>query len=479
MKRKYDLRNKRNFIIIFGVALIVIIIFSLFVYRYQQTKKIGYTVDSQSIVQDTSKNYIVLNDDAILKMHPNKNYYLDYQDNKINLSKRVIVYNTMANSLKLYGKFYEITAQGKVILNDGEVVLDNLGDTKFYKLADREYLLVDKNIVSQDRSIEANNYLLVELDKMGNAKLTNNILNLKTVAPTKLVTSKYVFDIANETLRYNKLDIDLKKIIGTTNQYKEDTLEEKENDKNDTPTNTGGNNNAGANRIEQVVNNNTNVADTVVDNTTDNSKEVTIDELKDKVKTTSVIKPTVSLTQIDIDYVVYDPYDEYKQVYAEIEKSGKIEVIHLSKKDTHMTIPNLTPDTEYKINFIYTTVDSESNEIKPNKFEELKLKTLKPVYSGSISKYSGYKHKLTYGVNLYPGFSIDSITVTIKYYYQLVNDEGVLEVKERSVSDTITVSGTSTPVYGVIDTTGYDLVDLEHASVQIVSVSSNGMTINY
>ena len=67
-------------------------------------------------------------------------------------------------------------------------------DTKFYKIADREYLLVDRQIVSADNSINADNYLLVELDKMGNAKLTNNKLNLKTITPTVLATSKYTFE---------------------------------------------------------------------------------------------------------------------------------------------------------------------------------------------------------------------------------------------------------------------------------------------
>ena len=44
---------------------------------------------------------------------------------------------------------------------------------KFYKIDDRKYLVVDSKIVSEDYSIEANNYLLVELDKAGNAKLSN------------------------------------------------------------------------------------------------------------------------------------------------------------------------------------------------------------------------------------------------------------------------------------------------------------------
>ena len=239
MKRKYDIRNKRNFVIIMLLSIIIIGIFSLFIYKYMHTSKVVYNIPASSVVQDTNKNFIDIDDNATLKTRWNDSYYLTYQDKKIGLGKRVIAYNTITSEMKLYGKFYEITEDGKIVENNDETILANTTDTKFYKLADREYLLIDRQIVSEDRSIDANNYLLVELDRMGNAKLSNNKLNLKTITPTKLVTSKYVFDIANESLKYGNLDIDLKKIIGSTNQYKED---EDNKDNN----NTGSNNNTNA-----------------------------------------------------------------------------------------------------------------------------------------------------------------------------------------------------------------------------------------
>ena len=75
-------------------------------------------------------------------------------------------------------------------------------------------MLIDKTITNTDRTIEANNYLLVELDKQGNAKLSNNKLQLKTISETTLVTSKYTFDIANEKLNYGKYDIDFYRTKG-------------------------------------------------------------------------------------------------------------------------------------------------------------------------------------------------------------------------------------------------------------------------
>ncbi len=333
-------------------------------------------------------------------------------------------------------------------------------------------MLVDRQIVNEDRSINASNYLLVELDRMGNAKLSNNKLNLKTIAPTKLITSKYVFDIANEKLIYGKKEIDLKKIIASTNEYKPPKDEDE---------NGGSGTGTGNAATDNNITNNTNATGTAagVVNGNDNQGETTdIDEIKDKVKMTSIVRVQEGLTQADIDYVVYDPYNEYKSVYAEIEKPGKIDVVYLSKTDTHMVINGLTPNSEYKVNFIYTTADSEGI-IKTNKFDEVTLKTLTPVYKGYISRFSSYKHKLTYTVNLQSNYTIDTVNVTVKFYYQEVSDGGVVTVKELSVPSSVNVTGNPKTVSGVIDTTGYDVIDLEKAIVKINSVTSSGGTISF
>ena len=61
--------------------------------------------------------------------------------------------------------------------------------------------------------------MIVELDRLGNATLNNNEVNVKTFTETSIITNDYVFDIANEVLIYGENKIDLKKIIGSTNEY--------------------------------------------------------------------------------------------------------------------------------------------------------------------------------------------------------------------------------------------------------------------
>lgn len=476
MRRKYDLRNKRNFIIILFIAIAVIGVFSLFIYKYMHASKIEYIVETGSIVQDDSKNYISIDEDAKLKIRWNDNYYLIYQDNKINLGKKVIVFNTITKSMKLYGKFYEIDKLGKITENNNETILNNTSNNKFYKLDDRKYLLIDKQIVSDDRTIEASNYMLVELDKMGNAKLSNNKLNLKTISPTILVTSEYTFDIANEILKYGSLNIDLKKIIGSTNQYvpEEDKNIDKETDNNTGDNNTG-NNNPGNGTTGTGTGdwNGTGGAGNVINNT-DTGNVEDIGEIKNKTKMTSIIRTQEGLSQIDVDYVIYDPYNEYKSVYAEVIMNDNIDVIYLSKNDTHIVFDNLMPNTKYRINFIYTTINEETNEVIPTTFDSINLTTKMPKYSINVYKISNVSNLLTYRVYLQEGYSINKVNVSLSFKHIVRNEEtDESSLIDGKVNSTIQVVNNSKYIDGVIDLSGYDIDKNSILTLNIDSIESN------
>lgn len=461
-KRKYDIRNKKSFIVILILSIAIIGIFSLFIYRYNKASKILYSIESGSVLQDINKNYISIDDDAVLRMKWDNSYYLVYNDKKIDLGKKVIVYNTITGRMKLYGKFYEINSDGKIIENRDETILSNTTDCKFYKIDDREYLLVDRIINSDDKTIEGSNYILVELDRAGNAKLSNNKINLKTISPTKLVTSKYTFDIANELLNFGKYNIDLKKIIGSTNQYVPDEEKVTDNDKDKENNSNGeGTNNQG--NIGNGIGTGTNGGIGDVINNDDIGNVSDIGEILDKIKMTSIIRVVEGLTQIDIDYVIYDPYNEYKSVYVEVVGLGKVDVVYLSKIDTHITLDNLKANTDYKLNFIYTTskVDKETGEeeLVPYTFEQFDLRTKMPEYLVSVYKISKVYNTLTYKVNLQNGFKIDKVNVNLSFDYKEV-DPDTMEVtmKKASIDSSVNVEDiNSKSVLGTFDISGYEI----------------------
>lgn len=472
MKRKYDVRNKRNIIIIMVLSLLVIGIFSLFILKYMKTSKIFYEIPLGSVLQDVDKNYLEVEDDAMLKMRWNDNYYLDYQDKRVTFGKKVISYNTITGGMKLYGNIYEIKENGKIDSLKGETVIDNVSEAKFYKLADREYLLVDRTVISEDRGIEASNYMLVELDKLGNAKLSNNKLELKTITKTILLTSKYKFDIANEILTYGDKTIDLKKIIGTSNEY----VPEDDDKNGDDKTNTDGSsiNNQGSNSGS-----NQNGGNGTIINSNDDGEEISIDEIKNKTKMTSVVRIFEGLSQIEFDYVVYDPYNEYRRVYVEIYKDRTIETIELSKSETHLVVSGLNPDSEYRFKFIYKTLDKETEEEVVNTFDEMTLRTKKPNYSVEVTKISRVNNTLTYRVKIDDEYATDRVLVNMSFSYNYIDPDS-LEISKRNVSvnQELTINNGSKYVMGSFDIKDYDIDMDTLIKLKIVEVYSGDFRLN-
>ncbi len=439
MRRKYDMKNKRNFIIILIITIITIVVFSLFLSKYLKMSKIEYDVKAGSMVLDADKNYINVLEDSKIKVKWNGNYYLKYEGKNINLGSNSISYNDLTGEIILYGTIYKITEDGKVITYHDETIIPNSTDTGFYKISDRKYLLVDRVISNNDRTLETNNFLLVELDVQGNAKLSNNKINVKTLKDMTIYTSKYSFDVSSEVLNFGKYDVDLKKIIGSTNKYeKEDVPDEVDI----TPSNNGnqGGNGTGTNpdqpseddkgntvtpssETENITPNPVNPDGIVnnIDNPTDNgNSDEVIDDLKKKTKLTSVVSIRESMTSADVDYVVYDPYDEYKTIYMEIQKGNNLEVIYLNKNNETLTIKDLVPDTTYHLKFYYTYVN-ENDEVEKDMFSENDIKTLKPNYDISIYKIGKNKvtgdKEITYKVTMQQGFSINKINVNLRFSY--------------------------------------------------------------
>ena len=491
MRRKYDIRNKRNFVIILILSIVIIGIFSLFIYKYKHVERIEYVVKTGNVVQDNNKNFINIEEDALLKVRWNGTYYLIYNNEKISLGKKVIVYDTITGNIKLYGKFYEIGTDGKIVENNDETVLSNSGNVKFYKLDDREYLLVDKQISSTDNSINASGYLLVELDRMGNAKLSNYKLNLKTINPTVLRTSLYSFDIANEILKYNKLEIDIKKIIGSSNQYKEEKDNNNENaedgDNNDN-NGTGNDGIAGDGSIgtnNGVISNGTGNNATDVNNTNQGG-QVTLEEIRKDTKTTSIIRTSEGLNQIDIDYVINDPYNEYKEVYAEISKydsateMNRIERVDMSITGNHLVFDNLLPDSEYVVEFKYVTIDSETNKSEITTFERLRMKTKKPQYSIEIYKISAVDNTIEFKIYLQPNYKISYVNVSLSFDGVIKNDDDNSDIQRIPLSlKPIPVNeGDKMIKYSYkIDSKKYMVVDNSLFRLNVDSVQSDDGTI--
>lgn len=406
--RKYDSKNKRNIGIIIGICILFAVIFSYFLLKEIKVSKIRYELEKSTVLFDIDKNNILLNETGVIKKKWNQKYFLTYKEEQYNIGTHVVAFNNDETTLYLYGEFYQINSNSEVDITKEETIINNLGISRFYKIADRKYLLVDQNIRTPDDSLKTTNYLIVELDKQGNAILYNNSLNFKVFSATKILTSGYTFDIANELLIFPNEEVDLKKIIGSTNQYKEEEPKDDNPNANpDDPTGEGGGG-AGGNGLpggngdgtgggngqgnqNPPTNNDTgeNPNNDITVNKPGSGEEITPGEIINQTSYTSIIRVVPYTNSISIDYVIYDKKEEYISTFIEIRSKDGLNVVHLPKNSTNITLTKLRPGTDYELTFKYThTVE---DVVKEETIDIQSVKTLIPTITLTGTKVTNKK----------------------------------------------------------------------------------------
>lgn len=443
--RKYDIKNKRNIGIIIGISVIIIIMFSLIIKLFLSHDHREYLVDTGSLIFDKDKTIVKLDKSGIIKKKWNNDYYLTYNDKSILLGAAAISYNEDTGKIVLYGKYYEIGAGDDIVVTDGETEIKSSALTKFYKLADRKYLVIDKEIKTTDGLLSTTDFLLVDLDKVGNATLTNHKVSLKSFGGTTIVTSNYTFDVQNEILTYGSNKIDLKKIIGSSNTYTKEELipEENKGSSSDNITNIG------TDKTENKPG----------DSSGENKTGTTVvEEVKKATKRTSVISTNSTTNKITIDYVIYDPKKEYTSVYMEVNEEGtnKIDTIHLTASDTKYEINNLFPNTKYNLTFKYSYLDEENN-LKTDVFDNISVTTKKPKINLKVTNISNGNIK--YLITTDNTYNIEKGTIKVFINNELVS------------SSTISINGNTTESININPVSG-DLIE-----IQITDVTSGDRII--
>ena len=477
--RKYDLRNRRSFLIVGIIAIILIVIFSFFIYKFIKIGNVEYKLDSGTVIMDNNNDSMVLKENATLKMKWTGNYYLKFDDSKKEevLSPNVISYDD--GKIYLYGKFFEVRNKDDIVITKDETKIDNISTPRFYKIEDRKYLLVSGSIISSDGQISANDFLLVELDKSGNAKLTNNKVNLKTISKTTLVTSTYEFDINNELLKFGDDTIDLKKIIGTSNQYKEDDSKGSGDGTEDGTGDGTGTGNGGGNETGQTNTGNVVTPDSKgeVVNNKDNKDNKPDDTKKPQATVTSVVGVTASYNNINANYVIYDPYNNYTSTFVEVRNSSGalIKKVNMSKSGNSVILDNLDYNSTYTLLFKYSY--TETGEEKYNTYYEETVNTKSPKYYITLNKVSNISKTVSYNVNLDNSAFNEIISGTVP-----VTINATLRVGDTVIYGNISKEVTEGKVPKFLSGT-FALPDNinvgDVVTIKVNSVNINGKTINY
>ena len=291
--------NFKAFVLFSVIAIFVVAIFIFGITKVMSYDKNIYTVEAGSYLFDESYNPISLEEDGTIYQNWDGKYYLKTNNDKYVLGTETIVYNPKDYRMYTYGVVYQTYDDGTVAKKSGQTEIVKNTDAAFYKLSDRKYLMIDKEIIDSSKDFLVNNFLVVVLDKQGNALLLNDSTNLKILNTLTLKSQNFTFDVANEKLKYKGKEIDLKKVIGSSNEYVE-------KDKSSTK-----NNNSNSNNGNSTINNgsSTNVN---VSNGGDNTDSGTTTKFQKRVSLKDIIP---SVTYIDVNYSVIDQANDYEDIF--------------------------------------------------------------------------------------------------------------------------------------------------------------------
>lgn len=412
-------RNKIVFTVFIILTIIIIILFMFAIKKNIKSTKEIYNVPASNLILDENNNLIKTKEEANIKKKWDNKYYLESENEKYSLGTFTIAYNPNDYRINTYGEYYQIYKNGDTKKYIGENEIIRTSEESFYKISDRKYFIVSSTITDKTKTISTKEYLIVELDKIGNATLINNETNLKTINEIVLDCGAFQFDVANEKLIYGDNEIDLKKIGGSTNEYNPKEKIEKEKKKtvkqltekdlakleseiaSKIKANNEAINNNFSNSTSSVTNAITGITATV------NTVTDQIISQKNYYKTARLVSISSGVNYLDVNYYISDPTNEYSQVYLKIQNNAGItNIYNVNKSDSVYRILDLIPDQEYTVSLCYKyAVLSELGTIeKEETADVIKYKTHLPNYELSVTKvtknriYFNFKSDQTYTI---------------------------------------------------------------------------------
>jgi hypothetical protein len=220
--RRMDRKSIMTFYIFGIVTISIISLIVLMVAKKVQATEAPYILAMESILYDDNNRFIELDKEGTVAKKWDGNYYLKMKDkSEYCLGGKAVAYEPGNGTIRTFGGGFQVLEDASVAALPDMMEIEDLNTSGFYKLGDRRYLITGETITSSDGNLATAGYLYIVMDKMGNALLLNNKVNVKSLEPMVLKSSQLVFDIAAEELAYGKNSINLKAINGSTNEYSE------------------------------------------------------------------------------------------------------------------------------------------------------------------------------------------------------------------------------------------------------------------
>lgn len=464
---------------IFGALIVLALVgLTIVVINVLKNRSDSYVIPAGSTVYDVNNEYIPLEEDAKLYKKADGDFYLKTSDKEVyHIGDHAVVLDKNTDNINIYGEVYKINEDGIIECQKDMTEISDFSEPGLYKMADRRYVMTGNEINSTDKSYSTDKYVYINIYKSGTAVLMNDEQYKNTVYPIMLKNGQLYLDISSEFAFYGENLINLKNVIGSSNEYTGDSLlyvegliddEEYEaaNNNPDVITIVAGNGGSGGSGgsggqggsggfggsggqggsggsgghggsggfggvggiggtggqggIGGIGGTGGIGGDGGHGGQGGEGSDAEISALK-WVELTSV---TAGIGTIDVKYYVSDITNDYVGVYLLVEymKDGnrQIEKIYLNKTSTNYTIRNCIPNTQYNITICYDAyfstggvVDDEPTSVK---HDTISVRTGSDL--GEISIVSLKEESIDFQIKLQKNYLISSGKIV------LYNSEG-------------------------------------------------------
>lgn len=388
-------------------------------------------LEANVLVSNEEGELISLDTPTVFRKDWSNQYFIEKPNGeKVMLGEHGILIKN--EGLTIFGGGYQILSNEELTKLADVHEVTNLNEEKFYKLADRKYLMVAPFISEKDEVFTTEKYAYISLDKIGNALLTNREFKVKTTMPTIVTSETINFDIANELLILNENEIDLKKIIGTTNEFEpkmyQEQLEENPDELNlEVEGGTGGTGGDGG--TGGIGGSGGKGGSGGQGGAGGAGSTGTVDIVKN-ISLRGVERGTNALT---VSYYAADPFGQYGIIYMELYK-GDVDLTDSNKKpignrstvnlfDNQYIFSGLEPDTYYQVVMGHETEEEDVID------DVIRVVTLPLKSSLNVTLHED--GILSYELKLDPGYSLQS------GYIELCTTNGQQRIGESQAIDIV------------------------------------------
>ena len=176
-----------------------------------------YPMQNGTFIFDNTYTSLEVEHDGFVKRSWNSEYTLDSGGRTYALGEKTVGYSPASNQVEIFGGGYLLSEDGTVNTLKRYYGTENLTQTSFIKLDDDKFVICGDSITSDDGNLSTEKYVYVVMDKAGNARIMNHLINVKVLGDASISTGNLKLNLGEQTLDFagNYLELDwVKNYIG-------------------------------------------------------------------------------------------------------------------------------------------------------------------------------------------------------------------------------------------------------------------------